>query len=123
VACADIDGDGMDEILTGAGPGSVFGPHVRGWNVDGGAAASIPGVSFFAYGTNQFGVRVTGGDVDGDGIDEIVTTPGPGVVFASHVRGWNYDGGTLAAIPSISFLAFDPSLLYGADATVAAIHY
>jgi hypothetical protein len=123
VACADIDGDGMDEILTGAGPGTVFGPHVRGWNYDGTAVASIPGVSFLAYGTNQYGVRVSGGDVDGDGIDEIITTPGPGLVFASHVRGWNYDGGTLAAMPSISFLAFDASLLYGADAAVATIHY
>jgi hypothetical protein len=101
----------------------VFGPHVRGWNYDGEELAPISGVSFFAYGTNQFGVRVTGGDVDGDGIDELITTPGPGVVFASHVRGWNYDGANLTSIPSISFLAFDASLHYGADAAVAAIHY
>jgi len=123
VTCADIDGDGVDEIVTGAGPGTVFGPHVRGWNYDGSTLASIPGVSYLAYGTNQHGVRVAGGDVDGDGIDELITTPGPGVVFASHVRGWNYDGGTLAAIPSISFLAWDGSVLYGADATVASIHH
>jgi hypothetical protein len=123
VTCADIDGDGMDEIVTGAGPGTVFGPHVRGWNYDGAALAAIPGVSFLAYGTNQYGVRVTGGDVDGDGFEEIITTPGPGVVFASHVRGWNYDGGTLASIPSISFLAWDGSVLYGADAVVASIHH
>jgi hypothetical protein len=123
VTCADIDGDGMDEILSGAGPGSVFGPHVRGWNYDGGTLTPIPGVSFQAYGTNQFGVRVSGGDLDGDGIDEINTTPGPGQVFASHVRGWNYDGTALAAMPSISFFAFDASLHYGADAAVATIHY
>jgi len=123
VACADIDGDGIDEILTGAGPGTVFGPHVRGWNYDGTSLAPIGGVSFLAYGTNQYGVRVTGGDVDGDGVDEMITTPGPGVMFASHVRGWNYDGVALAAIPSISFFAFDGSLLHGADATVARIHY
>ncbi len=118
VACGDIDGDGFDEIITGAGPGAVFGPHVRGWNHDGSGIAPIPGVSYFAYGTNTFGVRVTAGDVDMDGIDEIVTTPGPGAVFGAHVRGWNFDGQTLSAISSMSFFAFDGSMRYGADAAL-----
>ncbi len=115
VACGDIDGDGYDEIITGAGPGAVFGPHVRAWNHDGSGIAPIPGVSYFAYGTNKFGVRVTAGDLDYDGIDEIVTTPGPGAVFGSHVRGWNYDGQTLSAISTMSFFAYDGSMRYGAD--------
>ena len=75
VAAGDIDGDGFAEIVTGAGPGAVFGPHVRGWNVDGGAAASIPGLSFFAYGTIKYGdvqkqyrkIFVTGDD--GEALD------------------------------------------------------
>lgn len=36
----DVDDDGFDEVLTGPGPGPVFAPQVRGWNVDGGAATS-----------------------------------------------------------------------------------
>jgi hypothetical protein len=107
VALGDIDGDDFDEIVTGAGPGSVFGPHVRGWNVDGGTATSMPGVSFLAYGTNQYGVNVACGDIDGDGIDEIITGPGPGTVFGAHVRGWNYDGGTMASMPGVSFVAYE----------------
>ncbi len=83
VACGDVDGDGIDEIITGAGPGSMFGPHVRGWNADGADASPIPGLSFLAYGTNRFGVNVACGDVDGDGIDEIITGAGPGAVFGS----------------------------------------
>ena len=43
VAAADLDGDGVDEILTGAGPGAVFGPHVRGWKVEADGSAPLPG--------------------------------------------------------------------------------
>jgi hypothetical protein len=121
VGGGDIDGDGRDEIVTGAGPGDIYGPHVRGWNVDGGAAAAIPAVSYFAYGTFKKGVRVTCGDVDGDGIDEIVTGPGPSSVFGAHIRGWNYDGITLAGIPGINFFAWPPAeSLYGATVSTGA---
>jgi hypothetical protein len=107
VVCGDIDGDGFDEIVTGAGPGAVYGPHVRGWNSDGGGATAIPQVSFLAYGTNKFGVNVACGDIDGDGIDEIVTGAGPGAVFGPHVRAWNWDGGgSTASIPGVSFFAY-----------------
>jgi len=107
VACGDIDGDGYEEIITGAGPGAVYGPHVRGWNFDNSAIAAIPSVSLLAYGTNKFGVNVACGDIDGDGIDEIVTGAGPGAVFGPHVRAWNVDGGPATAIPQVSFFAFE----------------
>jgi len=106
ISAGDIDGDGYDEIVSGAGPGAVYGPHVRAWNVDGGAAAAIPGCSFFAYGTVKYGVKVTCGDVDGDGIDEIITAPGPSPVFAAHVRGFEMDG---TPLPGLSFLAWPPN--------------
>jgi len=111
VAAGDIDGDGFDEIITGPGPGTVYGPHVRGWNVDGGSATAIRGISYFAYGTLQYGVNVSAGDVDGDGIDEIVTGAGPGAVFGPHVRGWDYDGSTVTPLPGYSFFAWDTAPL------------
>jgi len=113
VACGDIDGDGIDEIVTGAGPGTVYGPHVRGWNYDGAAVNPLAGVSFLAYGTNQYGVNVTCGDLDGDGFDEIVTGPGPGVVFGAHIRGWDVDGGSAVPMGGVNFVAY-PGLLWGA---------
>ena len=121
VAAGDIDGDGFDEIVTGAGPGAVYGPHVRGWNVDGGPATAMPEVSYFAYGTLKFGVNVTCGDVDGDGIDEIITGPGPSSFFGAHVRGWNYDGGPLTPMSEISFFAWtSEEALYGAKVFAGA---
>jgi serralysin len=122
-ACADIDGDGFAEILTGAGPGAVFGPHVRGWDYDGVAVQAVAGVSFFAYGTSKYGVNVSGGDLDEDGTGEIVTGPGPGQMFSAHVRGFNYDGEALTPIAGINFTAFPPSgdgrVRYGCHAAVA----
>ena len=103
VAVGDIDGDGVDEIVTGPGPGAVFGPHVRGFELDG---TPIPAVSFFAYGTLKYGVNVACGDIDGDGIDEIITGAGPGAVFGPHVRGWNYDGDTVTPMAGVSFFAY-----------------
>ncbi len=116
VAAGDLDGDGYDEIVTGAGPGAVFGPHVRGWNVDGGPVSSMPGVSYFAYGTLKWGVNVACGDVDGDGIDEIITAPGPSGFFAAHVRGWNVDGGAVTTLPGFNLFAWPAEeALFGAN--------
>jgi hypothetical protein len=122
VTAGNIDGDRYDEIVTGAGPGPIFGPHVRAWNVDNsGSVAAIPALSFLAYGTKRNGVNVTCGDVDGDGIDEIITAPGPAAVFGSHVRGWNYDGVAVAPLFNLSFFAWAPGeARYGARVCAGA---
>ena len=115
VTAGDIDGDGYEEIVTGPGPGVVFGPHVRGWNVDDGPAAAISDVSFFAFGAGRYGVVVTCGDADGDDMDEIVTARGPSSNLGAYIRGWNFDGVSISALPGFRFYAWDPSeARYGA---------
>jgi hypothetical protein len=114
VACGDIDGDGMDEVICGAGPSEQFGSHVRGWNCDGGTAAPLAGVSWFAYSGALYGVSVGAGDVDNDSIDEILTMPGPDAAQHPHLRAWNADGGSVTLVDSIDFDAFgDASLTHG----------
>ncbi len=89
-----------------------MGPRVCGWSYDGGTLEPMPGVDFFAYGeTSGLGVVVACGDLDNDGIDEILTVPGPGTSFPCHVRGFNYDGVAVTSMPRISFIAYDPELV------------
>ena len=112
VAGARLDADPFGEILSGAGSGAVFGPHVRGWNYDATAVSPINKVNFFAYATLHYGVEVGAGDVEADGYDELLTIPGPGQPFAPRVRAFDFDGATLAAIAKISFWAL-PILQFG----------
>jgi hypothetical protein len=66
VACGDVDGDGIDDIITGPGLGG--GPHVRVYDKDGNMKAQ-----FFAFdSTDKKGVEVTAADLDGDGLAEII---------------------------------------------------
>lgn len=106
VGVGELDGDLFEEMLSAAGPGAVFGPHIRGWNYDGAALSTIAKINFFAYATLRYGVGVATGDIEGDTFDEILTGPGPGVIFGSTVRGWNYDGARLTSIAKVNFNAF-----------------
>ncbi len=82
VAAGDLDGDGTDEIITGAGPGG--GPHVRMFTPKG-----QPIGGFFAFDRGyRGGVSVAVGDVDGDGKNEIVVANGIG----SRVRVFDAKG-------------------------------
>jgi len=85
VATADVNGDGVTDIIAGAGEGG--GPHVK--IIDGNrinelgpnnviSDAALLG-SFFAYAPSfTGGVYVAGGDTNGDGKADVITGPGFG---------------------------------------------
>ena len=107
VAAGDITGDGVAEIITGAGPAG--GPHVRAISMQSGGTLN-EAVSFFAYDPAFFGgVYVGASDVDGDGIAEIVT--GAGAAGGPHVRVLRVGSGTLSEVAS--FYAYDPAFFDG----------
>jgi hypothetical protein len=103
VAVGDFNGDGVGDIITGAGAGG--GPHVK---VFSGADGHVI-ESFFAF-DPLFGggVRVAAADVNGDGVDDLITGAGPG--GGPHVKA--FDGTSIAQgnpTPTVldSFYAFN----------------
>jgi len=88
VAVGDVDGDGYNEIVVGAGRGG--GPHVRIFDHYGNVKYS----GFFAFDKNfRGGVNVACGDVNGDGIDDIIT--GAGLGGGPHVRAFDRYGNAI----------------------------
>ena len=72
IAASDKQRNGRAIVVTGGDVGA--GPHVRVFDISSGKELD----SFFAYDQNyRGGVRVAIGDVDGDGLPDIVTSPGP----------------------------------------------
>lgn len=101
VGAGDVDRDGRADIITGAGVGGAT--HVKVFSGAGGGEMH----SFFAFPGVNNEVRVAGGDVNGDGFDDIITGLGAGL--APHVKA--FDGTDLSTLHS--FLAYGPSFLGG----------
>ncbi|MBI5794678.1 S8 family serine peptidase [Candidatus Uhrbacteria bacterium] len=72
LAMGDVNGDGVEEIVTGAGPSG--GPQVRIFDLEGHVLGQ-----FFAFDEgDRNGIFVSAGDVNGDGVDEILVTSDSG---------------------------------------------
>jgi hypothetical protein len=95
VATADVTGDGIADVMTGAGPSG--GPHVT--VVDGVTGALVH--SFMAFPeASAGGIYVASGDVDNDGSADLIVSQGSG---APQVRVFSGRSGQLLR----EFFAFD----------------
>ncbi|MEX0744440.1 MAG: ice-binding family protein [Phycisphaeraceae bacterium] len=115
VATGDLTSDGVDEIVTA--PGWSIIAEVRVYTLDGALLTS-----FLPYGSSfQGGVQVAVGDIDGDGLNDIITVPSYGPaevkVFRNVLVGGvpTFDGSN----PYRDFLAFPSSFIGGGVVAVA----
>jgi hypothetical protein len=107
-AISDINGDGIGDLIVAAGFGG--GPRVAGYV--GGALGSGHLVrafnDFFAFEqTLRNGVFIAGGDLNGDGIAEVIAGGGPG----GGPRVTAFDGAALVKnqyVPDLNFFAGNP---------------
>jgi hypothetical protein len=114
VAAGDLNADGLADIITG--PGAGGGPHVKAFDGrTGGVLQSFQAYPTFGGTPWISGARVASYDVNLDGIDDLIVSPGAGQ--SPKVRILN--GATLDPIfpappgQDDAFLVTDPSFLGG----------
>jgi hypothetical protein len=136
VALADVNGDGILDVIAGAGPGGS--PHVKVIDgtklnlveANGEIASTALIASFYAYDPGfSGGVTVAGADLNGDGHSDIITGAGPG--GSPHVKA--IDGTMLGNLSSNSqiansallaaFFAYDPSFNGGVFVAAADVNH
>jgi hypothetical protein len=121
IATADMTGDGIEEIIVAPGQGRS--PQVRVFTQ---AGVELTQFRTLAYDvSHKGGVEVAVGDVNGDGKNDIVTTP---TNARTEVRVFynNYDSGMpladpIANSPDVKFYVFDSKFKGGADVTIADV--
>jgi len=115
VTLADVDGDGIEEIVTAPGVGRAT--EVRVFNQN--------GVELTQYRNRPYGNAYNGGaelaagDVDGDGDDDVVTAMTRG---AGDVRVLQSGGGRLTVDGTKSFRPFAPTFRGGATVAMADLN-
>lgn len=103
VATGDVSGDGIDDIVTGTGPG-VSGGHVKVFT---GETLALNFTKIVFESEFMGGVYVAAGDIDGDGYADIIVGAGAG--GGPHVKVFSGRTGELHA----SFFAYDPAFRGG----------
>jgi FG-GAP repeat len=112
VALGDVNGDQRPDLVTAPGSGMTSEVDVYDQNWENGRDRGTRLAHFTAFEDSfQGGLSVAAGDVNGDGVCEVVTGAGPG--RAPDVRVFDGTGRLLD-----SFTAFDPSYRGGIDVGV-----
>jgi len=115
VAVGDVDGDGADEVLVAPGAGRVG--EIRVYEIN--------GTELVGYRTQPFGpaynmgVEIASGDVDGDGVDDIVAAASRSGGSVAVFRSRPAAADPVENTPFRSFVAFGGGFRGGATVAVA----
>ncbi|MEW6110210.1 MAG: FG-GAP-like repeat-containing protein [Nitrospirota bacterium] len=88
-AVGDIDGDGIPEIITAPGPGPNNPSIIRIMKQD---EQGLSVVNTFTAFNGTYGANIATGDIDGDGLAEIIAGTGPDPKNPATVRVYKADG-------------------------------
>lgn len=115
-AAAETQNIGVQQVENGilvSGPGPGLGPLVRVFDSETGALRA----ELFAYDVGfTGGVRVATGDINADGVPDVITAPGPG--GGPHIRAFNGINGALMG----EFFAYDPFFFGGVHVASADVN-
>jgi subtilisin family serine protease len=103
VALADLDGDGIPEIVTGTGP------YIYAWKGDGSTMPGFP----ISIGGDQYAGPIVVGDIDGDGYPDVISMSSGSNSTSGQLNALDRHGGNLTGFPR--------PILYMAGATTPAI--
>ena len=117
IATGDLDGDGVDEIITAPQRGRA--PEIRVFEQDGTELVKYRTMAYSP--TFLGGVNIAVGDVDGNQTTDIVAAPNYGAMPVEVFYNNPAASDPIPNTPSRSFFAFSNQFLGGADVAVADV--
>ena len=112
IAVGDVNGDGQNELIVGTI--SPSGPLVATYAIDLASKTATKLNEFSVFGTHDGGIQLASGDLDGNGVDEIIAAAGKG--GGPRVSIFNNTGNVIK-----SFYAYDLSFKGGADVSTGDV--
>jgi len=126
VAMGYIDGDGKDEIIATPGPGQGYHPIVKVFTGTGQLLGEfqvndlVHNDEYFQY--MRHGLRISAGDIDGDGKDEIVAGPPYLHAYRTHFIAIDFPNGIATPEQSRWVWVYLHKGLYGLNAAVGDVN-